>query len=144
MFYNWFFPVPNLVFQIQNYIKFHFQWYRTYLYLSFIQVDFVGNKCVYQGVRNVRFSENLACFVLRFALLPYYRRLIFDALMTRMFLIRKNLQPVLNCFRSIFPWQYSILLRSVTTVFFRRFSQFFSDALSWAFFRYIVFANAER
>ena len=36
--------------------------------------------CAYQGVRNVRFSENLACFVffetpvLRFALLPYYRR----------------------------------------------------------------------
>ena len=32
----------------------------------------------YQGVRNVCFSENLACFleipVLRFALLPYYRR----------------------------------------------------------------------
>ena len=34
--------------------------------------------CAYQGVRNVRFSKNLACFVeipaLRFALLPYYRR----------------------------------------------------------------------
>ena len=35
--------------------------------------------CAYQGVRNVRFSENLTSFfpetlVLRFALLPYYRR----------------------------------------------------------------------
>ena len=34
--------------------------------------------CAYQGVRNIRFSEKLACFVffpvLRFALLPYYRR----------------------------------------------------------------------
>ena len=34
--------------------------------------------CAYQGVRNICFSENLLCFletsVLRFALLPYYRR----------------------------------------------------------------------
>ena len=39
--------------------------------------------CAYQRVRNVRFSENLAGFVLlkhpgfRFALLPYYRRFLF-------------------------------------------------------------------
>ena len=37
--------------------------------------------CAYQEVRNVRVSENLACFVfletpvLRFALLPYYRQI---------------------------------------------------------------------
>ena len=36
--------------------------------------------CAHQGVRNVGFSENLACFVflkpaLRFALLPYYRQI---------------------------------------------------------------------
>ena len=35
--------------------------------------------CASQGIGNVRFSENLACFVflkrvLRFAILPYYRR----------------------------------------------------------------------
>ena len=37
-------------------------------------------RCAYQGVKNVRFSENSTCLcfletpVLRFALLPYYRR----------------------------------------------------------------------
>ena len=41
--------------------------------------------CAYQGVRNVCFLENLAHFVffetpvLRFALLPYYRRIIFPS-----------------------------------------------------------------
>ena len=41
-----------------------------------------ANTCTYQGVRNVRFSKNLACFVfivtpvLRFILLPYYRRIL--------------------------------------------------------------------
>ena len=40
------------------------------------------NPCAYQGVRNVRFLDNLACSVfvetsvLRFTLLPYYRRFV--------------------------------------------------------------------
>ena len=47
-----------------------------------IDATYIDNTSAYQGVRNVRFSENLACFVflvtlvLRFALLPYYRRFV--------------------------------------------------------------------
>ena len=54
----------------------------TSIQAPFNPFKFVGNKakgrtCAYQGVRNIRFPENLACFVflkhvLRFALLPYY------------------------------------------------------------------------
>ena len=46
------------------------------------------NKCVYQGVRNVRFfgKFDLLCFlvtsVLRFALLPYYRQITYHQLET--------------------------------------------------------------
>ena len=42
------------------------------------EMDWYKASCAYQGVRNICFSENLLCFletsVLRFALLPYYRR----------------------------------------------------------------------
>ena len=51
--------------------------------------------CAYQKVRNVRFSENLAGFVflkhLRFALLPYYRRIVdFPPFTTLVFFKKKK------------------------------------------------------
>ena len=52
-----------------------------------ISYTLIGTRtCAYQGVRNVCFSENLACFVffeipiLRFARLPYYRRTVLTIL----------------------------------------------------------------
>ena len=48
--------------------------------------------CAYQGVRNVCFSENVAFFVLRLDLLPYYRRVMFICL---------NLFGILTMFHAV-------------------------------------------
>ena len=77
--------------------------------------------CTYQGVKNARFSENLACLVflkhpfLRFALLPYYRRVI-----TNSFNIWNHIgfshseAAVQRCYQKKLFWKYAANLHENT------------------------------
>ena len=70
-------------------------------------LNFSKNTCAYQWVRNVRFSENLACSgfletpVLRFALLSYYRRIMLRTRLRNIFLKTKTEDNEVRCAKQI-------------------------------------------